>query len=72
MSSTIRGALHTTPTDNHTARLNAVPENQNITRLPKLSILVFCGDTLQWQSIWDCFEAAIHYNPSITGVQKLN
>ena len=71
-SSTIRGALHTTPTDHHTARLNAVPETRNITRLPKLSIPVFSGDTLQWQSFWDCFEAAIHYNPSITGVQKLN
>ena len=49
-SSTIRGALHTTPTDHHTARINAVPETQNITRLPKLSIPVFSGDTLQWQS----------------------
>ena len=24
------------------------------------------------QSFWDCFEAAIHCNPSLTGVQKLN
>ena len=46
--------------------------NQSITRLPKLNIPVFSGDSLNWQSFWDCFEAAIHCNPSLTGVQKLN
>ena len=43
-----------------------------ITRLPKLSIPNFSGNALQWQSFWDCFEAAVHSNPSLTGVQKLN
>ena len=33
---------------------------------------MFSGDTLQWQSFWDCFEAAVHHNRSITGVQKLS
>jgi len=42
------------------------------TRLPKLSIPVFSGDPLQWQSFWDCFEAAVHNNPSLTNAQKLN
>ena len=46
--------------------------SQGITRLPKLSIPNFSGNTLQWQSFWDCFEAAVHSNPSLTGVQKLN
>ena len=46
--------------------------NQGITRLPKFNIPVFSGDLLNWQSFWDCFEAVIHWNPSLTGVQKLN
>ena len=34
---------------------------------------MFSGNTLQWQSFfWDCFEAAVDHNTSITGVQKLN
>ena len=31
-------------------------------RLSKLRIPVFSGDPLQWQSFWDCFEAAMHNN----------
>ena len=42
------------------------------TRLPKLSLPYFSGDPLTWQTFWDSFEAAIHYNPNLTGVQKLN
>jgi len=42
------------------------------TRLPKLSIPVFSGDPLQWQSFWDCFEAAVHNNASLTNIQKMN
>ena len=33
---------------------------------------MFSGNTLQWQSFWDCFEATVDHNTSITGVQKLN
>ena len=43
--------------------------NQGIT---KLNISVFSGDSLHWQSFWDCFEAAMHCSPSLAGVQKLN
>ena len=52
----------------------AIPNSgfQSITHLPKLSIPLFSGNTLQWQSFWDCFEAAVDHNTSITGVQKLN
>ena len=46
--------------------------SQNVTRLPKFSIPLFSGNTLQWQLFRDCFEAAVQNNPSITGVQKLN
>lgn len=36
--------------------------NNETTRLPKLSIPIFSGNTLQWQSFWDYFEAAVHHN----------
>jgi len=31
---------------------------------------MFAGETLEWQSFWDCFNAAVHRNPSIIGVLK--
>ena len=48
------------------------PKPQDITRLPKLTIPVFSGDILNWQSFWDCFETAVHDNTALSGVQKLN
>ena len=45
---------------------------QEITHLPKLSIPLFSDDILEWQSFWDCFETAVHNNPALSGVQKLN
>ena len=60
------------PPVTHTAPPRVVAVSHETTRLPKLNIPTFAGDTLQWQSFWDCFEAAVHHNPSITGVQKLN
>ena len=46
--------------------------SQFVTRLPKLHVPSFSRDPLKWFSFWDCFEAAIHFNPCLTGVQKLN
>ena len=45
---------------------------QNICRLPKLSFPVFVGNPLQWQSFWDSFDAAVHNNPSLNGIQRFN
>ena len=56
----------------HTESPRTAAASYDTMRLPKLSIPTFAGDALQWQSFWDCFEAAVHRNPSITGVQKLN
>ena len=39
-------------------------------RLPKLSLPSFSGDPLTWQSFWDSFFAAIHSNPTLSGIQK--
>lgn len=41
-------------------------------RLPKLSFPTFDGDILKWQSFWDTFESTIHFNTSLTDVQKFN
>ena len=56
---------HVTPT--HT-----VSPSYTVSRLPKLTIPTFNGDPLAWQSFWDCFDAAVHSNPTLTGVQKLS
>ncbi|XP_060588880.1 uncharacterized protein LOC132744245 [Ruditapes philippinarum] len=41
-------------------------------RLPKLSLPVFSGDILEWQSFWDAFDSSVHQNPNLTEVQKFN
>ena len=42
------------------------------TRLPKLTLPQFSGDPLAWQGFWDSFEASVHSDPRLTGVQKFN
>ena len=42
----------------------------NYHRLPKLDFPKFDGNVLQWTTFWDSYESAIHYNPSLTPVQK--
>jgi len=41
-------------------------------RLPKLSLPMFSVSSLEWLTFWDSFRAAIHLNPSLSGVQKFN
>ena len=41
-------------------------------RLPKLSLPIFSGDPLTWQTFWDSFYAAIHANTNLSGIQKFN
>ena len=42
------------------------------TRLPKITLNEFSGELLEWASFWESFEAAIHRNPRITDVDKMN
>ena len=46
-------------------------DQQFAIRLPKLELPLFNGEPLEWHPFWDCFEAAIHTNPSLTNVQRL-
>ena len=45
---------------------------QNTSRLPKLSLPTFNGNPLQWQTFWDSFNAAVHSNSHLSGVEKFN
>ena len=40
--------------------------------LPKLSLQIFSGNILEWQTFWDSYESAVHLNLSLTNVQKFN
>ena len=37
-----------------------------------LSIPIFSGDLLTWQSFWDCFDSAVNSNTTLSDVQKLS
>ena len=41
-------------------------------KLPKLTIQPFDGDVTKWTLFWDCYDSAIHQNPSHTGSDKFN
>lgn len=41
-------------------------------KLPKLDLMKFDGDMLQWQEFWDSFNSAIHLNKCLHPVDKLN
>ena len=45
---------------------------QSVCQLRKLTIPTFSGDSLQFQTFWDSFEAAIHNNKGLTGIQKFH
>ena len=66
--------MHASPTVTVSDSMHQTTDtpHQNISRLPKLNLPYFSGDPLVWQTFWDSFEAAIHSNPSLTGVQKFN
>ena len=47
------------------------PSNQNH-HLPKLTLPMFNGEILTWQTFWDSFESSVHYNVTLTDVQKFS
>ena len=53
--------------------LNSAPHNNSShnhsSRLPKLNLPTFSGNPLRWFTFWDSFEAAVHSNTSLGGVQ---
>ena len=55
----------TTMDHNHTQQVAA-------SRILKLTLPTFSGNPLTWLTFWDSFQAAIHLNPNLSGVQKFN
>ena len=42
------------------------------TCLPKLELQKFKGNITCWMSFWDSFKTAVHDNPAISNIDKLN
>ena len=43
-----------------------------VNRLPKLTLPIFSGDHLAWQTFHDFFKAAVHNNTTLNKIQKFN
>ena len=39
-------------------------------KLPKLSLPIFTGNILEWQTFWDSFESSVHHNDSLSDIQR--
>ena len=66
---------HTPPCTSPSAvsdTLEPVVQPSPASRLPKLDLSRFSGDPLGWQTFWDSYQAAVHSNPKLTGVEKFN
>ena len=62
-----------TNTSHPPTKASQVTQAVNTTvRLPRLDLPTFSGNALEWQPFWDGFDAAVHSNPAISEVQKLN
>lgn len=53
-----------------TGIVNSYP--QAASRLPKLTLPIFTGDPLAWQTFWDSFSAAVDSSPTLGAIQKFN
>ena len=51
---------------------NKVRTKPNTVKLPKLDFKKFSGGLLSWLEFWDSVNSAIHSNPSLSPVEKMN
>ncbi|XP_028407556.1 uncharacterized protein LOC114530174 [Dendronephthya gigantea] len=60
------------PSHNHESPVQSTPQlgNSNSHRLPKLTLPIFTGNPLKWQTFWDTYKTAIHNNISLGDIQK--
>ncbi|XP_045158803.2 uncharacterized protein LOC123524573 [Mercenaria mercenaria] len=47
-------------------------KSENTVKLPKLDMISFNGDKLQWIEFWDSFSSAVHENDKLSSVDKFN
>ncbi|XP_077989885.1 uncharacterized protein LOC144444346 [Glandiceps talaboti] len=55
----------------HTSQHSPSSNSANV-KLPKLEITSFNGDILKWIEFWDSFASAVHYNTSLSPIDKFN
>ena len=41
-------------------------------KLPKLSLPIFTGNILEWQTFWDSFESIVHHYDSLSDIQRFS
>ena len=51
---------------------NTPISTQSRSKLPKLTLQKFKGDITQFRSFWDSFTSAVHNNPNLWTIDKLN
>jgi hypothetical protein len=47
-------------------------DNSSPVKLPKLDIILFNGDKMQWNEFWDSFESTVHNNKKLSSIEKFN
>lgn len=52
--------------------VNIANNSYNTSRLSKLALPTFDGNPLNWQSFWDSYRTAVHDNPYLSNIEKLN
>ena len=50
----------------------SVSSVSSTSHLPKLTLPKFDGNILMWQTFWDSFESAVHFNHTLPDVQKFS
>ena len=60
------------PNAMQTLSRNQAGSSNHGSRLPKLNLPTFTGNPLHWCTFWDSFEASVHCNANLSGVQKFS
>ena len=60
------------PSSNETPNNIASRNSNSNGKLPSLNIKQFYGNTLEYQSFWDSFRAAVHENDTLRDITKFN
>ena len=61
-----------TPPSSHVSLDTCNSSNASYHKLPKLTLPQFNGNVTEWQTFWDCFESSIHFNTTLSDVQKFS
>ena len=62
----------TTPPSSHVSLDTCNSSNASYHKLPKLTLPQFNRNVTEWQTFWDCFESSIHFNTTLSDVQKFS